>query len=331
MSLTSFIRPTLILALLSSPLLANAEVPNTVFSPYKDVTANMNWNTNVISTKVNGELSPLVSELLPGNKAITLAFATGECGAETWGGVAPQAFAASNIPKFNEKNINYIISTGGASGSLTCHSVEGMKSFIARYDSKNLAGIDFDVESDTGQLEQLMQVMAQTQQKYYPKLRVSLTLGTLAYAGSTLNATGDKVVKAAQAAGLNFVVNLMVMDFGSPGANVCQVKNGVCDMGASAIFAAQEFSKLYNIPLNRIELTPMIGDNDARDEITSLQDAKIIGKFVKDNKLAGLHYWSFDRDVGCNPKTPYASPTCNNASEPGKALQFDNTFLQALS
>ena len=87
---------------------------------------------------------------------------------------------------------------------------------------------------------------------------------------------------------------------------------------------------MYNIPLNRVELTPMIGDNDVRDEIFSLQDAQTVGQFVHDNNLAGLHYWSFDRDVGCNPRTSWASSTCNNASDPGKANQFNNAFLQAL-
>ena len=57
-----------------------------LFSPYKDVTVNMNWNTNVIRTAVTGSVIPivgasnsLVSTAAPKLGAITLAFATGTC------------------------------------------------------------------------------------------------------------------------------------------------------------------------------------------------------------------------------------------------------------
>ncbi|WFR68380.1 hypothetical protein P9139_09370 [Curtobacterium flaccumfaciens] len=98
-----------------------------VFSPYKDVTVNLDWNTNVMNTAVTGTRIPvvgasnsLVSTREPGLKAITLAFATGTCGSENWGGVAADAFASANIPKLDAAGVNYIVSTGGAAGSFTC-------------------------------------------------------------------------------------------------------------------------------------------------------------------------------------------------------------------
>src|SRR5436309_3359510 len=61
---------------------------NLVFSPYKDTSINMNWNTNIITTMVSGSPTSLAADLTAhGGKAITLAFATGECGNENWGGV----------------------------------------------------------------------------------------------------------------------------------------------------------------------------------------------------------------------------------------------------
>lgn len=305
-----------------------------LYSPYKDTSINLNWNTNVISTRVNGQLTPLLgdgthgSQLLSGNKAVTLAFATGICGSESWGGISGDKLAKANIPLFVNHNINYVISTGGANGVFQCSSPQAMENFIKRYDSKNLVGIDFDIEGgySIGQLKALMSSMAQAQKKY-PNLRVSLTLATLAKPNSTINTLGQSALQAAKDSGLKFNVALMVMDYGDSG---CQKNSeGICDMAASAIYAAKEFSKMYNIPLSRIELTPMIGENDTQGEVTSLSDATKIATFAKANKLAGLHYWSFDRDTPCQASGLLgASPTCNQSST--KALDFDKAMLKGL-
>lgn len=304
---------------------------NFIYSPYKDTSINMNWNTDVISTKVNNPQTPLPllgdeqnpSQLLPNNKTVTLAFATGTCGAENWGGVPANDLIKANLPLFEKNNINYIISTGGAAGTFQCDSAEKMQEFIERYQTKNLAGIDFDIEGgyNQTQLQQLMQATAAAQKQTHTQ--VSLTLATLAQPGATINQLGQWAVTAAKNAGLSFNVNLMVMDYGDSG---CQ-KNpeGKCDMAKSAIFAAQEFSKMYNIPLNQIELTPMIGENDQVTEVTSPQDAKEIAQFAKANKLAGLHYWSFDRDTPCSDTSSYASPSC--VHQKVKPLDYDKAFL----
>ena len=91
-----------------------------IFSGYKDTSINMDWNTNVISTMVSGTRTSLVSDITAnGGKTITLAFATGECGTENWGGVPGAAMATANVPKLTANNIDYILATGGAAGSFT--------------------------------------------------------------------------------------------------------------------------------------------------------------------------------------------------------------------
>ena len=126
-----------------------------LFSPYKDVTINMNWNTYQMQSAVEGSDLPvvgsgsLVSQYLPKLPAITLAFATGACGSETWGGVSGADWAAENVPQLQAANLNYVVSTGGEAGTFTCASTAGMESFIARYASPNLVGIDFDIEGAT--------------------------------------------------------------------------------------------------------------------------------------------------------------------------------------
>ncbi|WP_232451249.1 hypothetical protein [Burkholderia ubonensis] len=174
----------------------------------------MNWNTNVISSNVTGQMSPVLSVLPTNVRVLTLAFATGECGSENWAGVNGAALAAANVPLFTAANVNYVISTGGAAGSFTCGTDAGMATFINRYASNNLVGIDFDIEG--GQSQQVINDLVQrvaVAQRNYPNLRFSFTLATLApsqpgttvasswgaSAPDSFNIYGDWVMQAIQA------------------------------------------------------------------------------------------------------------------------------------
>lgn len=121
----------------------------------------------------------------------------------------------------------------------------------------------------------------------------------------------------------------MVMDYGAAGPYTCVVSKttGKCDMGASAIAASESLAAFYKIPYSRIELTPMIGGNDVVDNIFSIADATTMSSYVRTKGLAGVHYWSWDRDVDCPPG--YASSTCNSYGTAG-TLGFLKTFLSGL-
>jgi hypothetical protein len=54
----------------------------------------------------------------------------------------------------------------------------------------------------------------------------------------------------------------------------------------------------------------MIGGNDAQDEHFTLGDTDAMTSWASSNGLAGIHYWSYDRDTDC--PAGYASPTCNS-------------------
>jgi chitinase len=308
------------------------------FSPYKDVTINLDWNTNIMSTAVTGTRLPvvgsgsLVSTQVPNLGAITLAFASGECGTENWGGVPAQAFADANISRLNAAGVNYVVSTGGQAGVFTCGSATGMAQFISRYNSSHLVGIDFDIES--GQTpQQLSSLVSQAvyAQSIYPNLRFSFTLATLAASDGSfggLNSTGDAVVKAVKASQLkNYTINLMTMDYGAAGAGVCVVKNGACDMGQSAVQAVTNLQHTYGIPLSQIEITPMIGVNDVSSEVFTTADIDTVTNYAATNKLAGVHFWSLDRDTPCSQGT--ASPICNSLPSTTQ-LQYTKRFLSNL-
>lgn len=103
---------------------------------------------------------------------VTLAYATGVCGNETWGGVSGQVFAANNIINMQKAGKYYILSTGGARGSFTCGSLVGFAIFLKRYSSPYLVGINFDLKSSppAAQITDLV-TRAKEALTAYPNLR----------------------------------------------------------------------------------------------------------------------------------------------------------------
>ncbi|QDZ15959.1 carbohydrate-binding protein [Humibacter ginsenosidimutans] len=313
-----------------------------LLSPYKDVTINMNWNTDAMQTAVTGSVVPVVggtNSLVaqdPKLSAITLAFATGTCGSENWGGVPGAAFASANIPALDSAGVDYVVSTGGAAGTFSCASGSAMDAFIARYASPHMVGVDFDIEGGqtASDISNLVSSAAAAQATY-PNLRFSFTLATLASSDGSyggVNTLGDSVIKTLQASSLkNYTINLMVMDFGRASSTVCVVSGSACDMGQSAIQAVTNLEHTYGVPASQIELTPMIGVNDDSTEVFSLADADTVASYARSAGLAGVHYWSLDRDTPCaTAGTTTASPTCNSLSG-STALEFTNRFISDLN
>ncbi|MDI5961538.1 hypothetical protein POF50_001945 [Streptomyces sp. SL13] len=313
-------------------------VSGLLFSPYKDVTINMNWNTYQMQSAASGAVLPvvgsgsLVSQDLPKLPALTVAFATGACGSENWGGVSGANWAAENVPQLQAANLNYVISTGGAAGTFTCGSTAGMESFIARYASPHLVGIDFDIEGGQSQSDiQNLVAAAAGAQAQYPNLQFSFTLATLgasdgSYGG--VNSLGAGVVQAVLGSSLkNYVINLMTMDYGNASSSVCVVASGSCEMAQSAIQAVTNLEHTYKVPASKIAVTPMIGMNDATTETFTAGDVDTLASYAKSNGLAGLHYWSLDRDTPCSDD--YASPTCNSISST-TPLEYTKKFMSDL-
>ena len=228
-------------------------------------------------------------------------------------------FATANITPYVTAGKNYIVSTGGAAGAFTCSSNAGMQTFLNRYMSANLIGLDFDLERDQTQAQRTNLVKTLVYAKsLHPNLRISFTLATLADSSgglAGLNALGNMVITTAKAAGLDFYVNLMVMDYGTTSAYTCILSGSLCQMALSAEQAVTNLESTYAIAANRIEVTPMIGNNDISDEIFTMADAQTLASFVVINKLAGYHFWSLDRDTPCaSGSNTSASSTCNSAT-----------------
>ena len=281
----------LLAACLAAAMLPALAAPRVLYSPYKHLAIGQNPDGRALAFAPGG--------------ALTWAFASGECGAEVWGEQSAQQVAGTNVAAFDKAGVDYVISTGGQGAVFTCASDEGMERFIARYHSPRLVGIDFDIEE--GQSEQQIASLAAraaAAQARHPALRFSFTIATHAASDGSLhslNATGETVLKAARQSGLrDYTLNLMVMDYGPASAANCVVRKGRCDMGSSAIQAARNVHAKYGVPLNQIELTVMIGVNDVLENVFTLDDARTVSRAVRSMKLAGLHFWSLDRDTPCS-------------------------------
>ena len=299
-------------------------------SVYKDIGIGMNWQNHVISSYVEGTQKQLV-DLMHSGDGVRLSFATGECGSETWAGISADTFAKANIGLLNSHGIQYTVSTGGANDLFTCSSTSGADRFLNRYLGPQLQGFDFYIATNmsTDELSNLMQSVLYLQQKN-PKLNISFTLASSASTGpdaTSINELGKSVLTAARNAGLKFVVNLMTMDYGStPSQWICVVDgNQKCNMGASAIQAAKNLNKMHGVPFTEIALTPMIGMNDVTNEIFTIEDMTKVLEFGAKVGLAGLHYWSFDRDCQCPDSSVHALPSCSGVKQ--RPLQYYNLLM----
>lgn len=294
------------------------------FSPYKHINMAVDPASPVARSLVHGKLTPLLE--LVGAKsmtplpAVSLAFASGECGQEHWGTLDADKVAQANVAAMAAHGLKYVVSTGGDGNVFTCHTDAGMEKFINRYASPALLGVDFDIESTQtdANIRELVQRMKVAQGKW-PHLRFSFTLATLAASdgtGASLNATGTSVMRALKDADARgYFINLMVMDFGPAKAANCVVREGRCDMAASARQAVMNLHSNFDIPLSQIEVTAMIGVNDVEENVFTPEDATALAQFVQSSKLAGLHYWSLDRDKPCAGGAAAVSPECSSLNK----------------
>jgi chitinase len=297
-----------------------------IFAQYKDVTLNADFNTGLQRSAVTGTVQP-VTAAMP-NQTLIWSFATGTCDQESWAGITP-AQEATNVQAFVNAGKKYIISTGGANGSFDCSSGQGLINFINRYNSANLVGIDFDIELGQSQaiIDDLINA-TKTAMQQFPNLQFSFTiesLGSMSANPITGGSAGTTVVNEIKRLGLagNYVVNLMTFDYGSTTPSNCVVVNNACDMGQSAIAAAQALNQQSGIPFNHIGITMMIGKADTQDEITSLHDIDTVNAFVISNHLPTSRFWSFDRD------TPGAGGSSSSGTT-NPALAYTHEYMNTL-
>lgn len=304
-----------VLVVILTAMLGGSASAQVFFSPFKDVTNSANWNTGEQQSAVTGTTEAVTSAMPTDNSTLTWAFATGDCGSESWGGISP-AMEATNAQDFVNAGKYYIVSTGGSVSAFDCPSSSAFPSFIQTYYSANMLGVDFDIELGQSQaiIDDLVNA-AIAGEKAYPNMRFSFTIQTEGAASDPdLNANGTLVVNEIKRLGLggNYYIDLMAFDYGSVSSGTCVVSGSVCDMAQSAIAAAESLNSNFGIPYSHIELCLMIGQADAgASETLSLANVDTVTAWAKSVDLGGIHYWSFDRDQPSASSSPSGDGTSN--------------------
>ena len=270
-----------------------------------------------------------------GQKYYTLAFiiaplSNNSCQAE-WGGSTPINNTGSSLPTLTS-DIQYIrsqggdviISFGGASGEELAQACTSASSLQAQYQAVinqyGVTHLDFDVEGgEQGDATTYTRrnIALAALQKANPGLTISFTLPS---ATTGLESDSIGLLNNAVSEGVNFsVVNLMVMDYGSPdsqmGQEAINAANGLHSQ-LQSIFPSKTSSQLWSM----VGLTPMIGQNDTPGETFTLSNASQVLSFAQSNHIGELSFWAISRDNGSCPSGNGTSDTCDGLSQSNYAF-----------
>jgi hypothetical protein len=170
--------------------------------------------------------------------------------------------------------------------------------------------LDMDIEgkslNDTASVDRRNIALAAIQAAN-PNIQVSYTLPV---ATDGMNRGGIALLNNAMSHGVKVaIVNLMTMDYGSAADPLA--------MGAHAITAVNGATAqmLDNGIRARIGIIPMIGMNDVKPEVFSLNDARLMMDWAQSNPVVSrVSMWSVERDLGCSGATK-ASSSCSGVAQ----------------
>jgi hypothetical protein len=124
------------------------------------------------------------------------------------------------------------------------------------------------------------------------------------------------------------------MDYGAASPAVCPLRPGAqpprCDMGRAGLQAAKNLASAFGWPMSRIALTAMVGVNDVLENVFTLDDARQLASDARSAGLAGVAYWSLDRDRPCEQATVVATCHTLPPSQVPQPLDFARALGQGL-
>lgn len=228
-----------------------------------------------------------------------------------------------------------VISFGGATGDELATACTDVDRLVDAYrtviDQYQIDIVDFDIEMNDLDDEEASirraKAVAGLQQDRPDADLLEVWL-TLPVGVTGLGAQGERVVADMLEAGVDLAgVNFMTMNFGAdklPGqdvlnASMAAARAGQRQLKALYADAGQELSD--DQAWNKVGLTPMIGQNDVREDTFGLEDAAQLNSFVHEQGIGRLSFWSVNRDRPCGPEQTdvrQASYMCSGVrQEPG--------------
>ena len=242
-------------------------------------------------------------------------------------------FTSDQIDAIRQRGGDVIMSFGGEAGKELANVIDDPHLLEAAYqkviDQYKFTWLDFDVEGhnlDQGRQDSERRNTALASlQKKNPGLIISYTLpvdpdGLSRASQSLLTDAVKKGVKVHS-------VNLMVMFFGKEFINRGKSEG---QLGVDSANAA--YAQLQKIdPAIQVGLCPCLGKNGSKDEVFTLDDAKILKAFAdKTPWICSLHYWSINDDAARPRKksavTSTNSVSVSNSSQPWAFAKIFQTF-----
>lgn len=290
---------------------------------------------------------PFESPGSTGPKNVALAFVVGDPDAAcspAWGGVygldeAEQMLDLDRrLARLRNLGGSAMVAFGGQANSdlaLECTDPEaltdGYRQVVERYE---LASIDMDLEgemlADRAAVERQARAIHEVQAGVSDGLDVWLTLPI---APSGLTEDGLAAVRSYLDAGVTVAgVNAMTMNYNS-GLDeplIDTIRGSLTALHGQVRALAQETGTSIGeaTAWSRIGATPMIGQNDVRDEVFTIADARALSEFAAEHGMARLSMWSLNRDRECDANWPdpkQVSDSCSGVD------QGDERFSRTLA
>ncbi len=246
------------------------------------------------------------------------------------------------IARVQQQGGEAMISFGGQRNAELAYACEDDARLLSAYasviDRYGIDVIDLDVEGealeDAESLQRRADVIAELQQQRAEAEHPIAVWLTLPVTPDGLSEPGTSAVATMLEAGVELAgVNVMTMNYGASKAE----SQSMADATESALQAThrqlrvlydREDTDLTDATLwSKIGATPMIGQNDVRDEIFTLEDAERLNGFVLERRIGRTSMWSVNRDVTCGPNyddVRRVSDACSGVE------QGDRTFATLL-
>ena len=302
------------LLILAGLLQTNAAWPTNLFAPYVDFAG---WPPyDIVGAATNSGLRYVTLAFIVADTSQNAATAPAT-NIPAWGGYteysAASAYRLNDLNTFRALGGDVIISFGGASGTEMAGYITDTNRLKTAYqfvlNSYAATRIDFDIEgaavADVASVNRRSAVLATLQADAAAAgrtLQISLTLPVLP---TGLDNNGLYVLQSAVSNHVNLAcVNIMAMDYGDNAA-----PNPAGQMGAFAILAATNlFSQIKSVYAaanisktdaqlwQMVGVTPMLGVNDATDEVFDQAAAAQLVSYAETKKISLLAFWSLNRD-----------------------------------
>jgi chitinase len=220
----------------------------------------------------------------------------------SWYGRVPmeQDFYKDQIDEIRKRGGDVIVSIGGEAGRELAIIIEDPAELQAAYqsivDRYHFTWLDFDIEGSNldkhAEASTRRNAVLAALQAKNPGLRVSYTLPV---DPDGVSQASQALLTDAKAKGLKvYSANLMVMFFGKRFIHKGKSEG---ELGIdSAMKARDQIQKID--PAVRIGLCPCLGNNGSKEEVFTLDDAKVLKGFAdKTPWVCSLHYWSINDDA----------------------------------